>query len=91
MTNLDAKTVIGIKKAFSQKSQRTYITYYCTRPFSNYECDNTDCSGLGVEEVQTSEDFPIKIGDVVVFYYGKAIGTYQPVTDYKMLKAASDK
>lgn len=79
--------VIGIKRAASSKNkERVYTTYYCLRSYSDYELDKTDTAGVAVEEVQTTEDFPIEINDVVKFYYGKSMGDWQPVTDYKLVE-----
>ena len=80
--------IVGIKKAPSKNGDRIYTTYFCLRPYSDYELDKSDVTGVAVEVVQTTEDFPIKIGDIVKFYYGRAIGDYQPVTDYKLIEAA---
>lgn len=85
---LKGQKVVGIKKAPSKNGDRIYTTYFCLRPYSDYELDKSDVTGVAVEVVQTTEDFPIKIGDIVKFYYGRAIGDYQPVTDYKLIEAA---
>ena len=81
--------VIGIRRAKSKKSDAIWTTYHCKKGFSAYELDNSEeVSGMAVEMVTTSEDFPIQIGDEVLFFYGKAIGDYQPVVDYKMIRPA---
>ena len=85
---LKGQKIVGIKKAPSKNGDRIYTTYFCLRPYSDYELDKSDVIGVAVEVVQTTEDFPIKIGDIVKFYYGRAIGDYQPVTDYKLIEAA---
>lgn len=85
---LKGHKIVGIKKAPSKNGDRIYTTYFCLRPYSDYELDKSDVTGIAVEVVQTTEDFPIKIGDIVKFYYGRAIGDYQPVTDYKLIEAA---
>ena len=85
---LKGQKIVGIKKAPSKNGDRIYTTYFCLRPYSDYELDTSDVTGVAVEVVQTTEDFPIKIGDIVKFYYGRAIGDYQPVTDYKLIEAA---
>lgn len=85
---LKGQKILGIKKAPSKNGDRIYTTYFCLRPYSDYELDKSDVTGVAVEVVQTTEDFPIKIGDIVKFYYGRAIGDYQPVTDYKLIEAA---
>lgn len=85
---LKGQKIVGIKKAPSKNGDRIYTTYFCLRPYSDYELDKSDVTGIAVEVVQTTEDFPIKIGDIVKFYYGRAIGDYQPVTDYKLIEAA---
>lgn len=78
--------VIGIKRAESSRNRdRVYTTYYCLRTYSDYELDKTETAGNAVEEIQTTENFPIEIGDVVKFYYGKSMGDWQPVTDYKLI------
>lgn len=86
---LQGQEVIGIKRAPSKDKSRVYTTYMCKRPWSDYELDNSELDGFAVEEVQTTEDFPIVIGDIVKFYYGKAIGNWQPVTDYKLIVPAT--
>lgn len=91
MANEDSLKIIGIKKAYSEKSGRTYTSYFCTRNFNPYEVDNTVVLGTACDVVQTTEDFPLQIGDEVVFLYGKAMGTYQPVVDYKLIKKAEPK
>ena len=85
---LKGQKIVGIKKAPSKNGDRIYTTYFCLRPYSDYELDKSDVTGVAVEVVQTTEDFPIKIGDIVKFYYGRAIGDYQPVTDYKLIEAS---
>jgi hypothetical protein len=81
--------IVGVKKAPSKDHSRVYTTYYCIAAWSAYELDNTDylLSGVPVEIVQTTEDFPLNLGDVVKFFYGKAIGNWQPVTDYKLISS----
>lgn len=86
---LKGQKIIGIKKTSSKDGTKTYTTYMCKRPWSDYEQDKADLSGEAVEEIQTTEDFPLEIGDVVKFFYGKAIGDYQPVTDYKLIEKAT--
>lgn len=81
--------VMGIKQVLSKDKTRVYTTYYCMRNFSAYEVDNSSyLSGVPCEEIQTTEDFPIQVGDSVVFYYGKARGDWQPVVDFKMVEKA---
>ncbi|MDE6673716.1 MAG: hypothetical protein K2K19_02735 [Acetatifactor sp.] len=83
-------TVIGIRKAKSRKSDAVWTTYHCKKGFSDYELENSDeIHGAAVEIVTTSEDFPIQVGDEVLFFYGKAIGDYQPVVDFKMIRQAN--
>lgn len=89
LNELKGQKVIGIKKTKSKDGTRTYTTYMCLRPWSDYEQDKAELDGSAVEEIQTAEDFPIEIGDVVKFYYGKAIGDYQPVNDYKLIEKAT--
>lgn len=82
--------VIGIKKNVSEKSGAVYTTYFCKKDFTAYEKEHSSIlEGKAVEIIQTNQDFPIQIGDEVIFYYGKAFGNYQPVTDFKMIKKAS--
>lgn len=86
----EGNEIIGIKKVKAKNSDRIYTTYMCRRAWSDYELDNSEeVAGDAVEEINTSEDFPLHVGDVVKFYYGKAIGNYQPVTDYKLISAAT--
>ena len=81
--------IVGIRKAKSKKSDAVWTTYHCKKGFSDYELENSDeIHGAAVEIVTTSEDFPIQVGDEVLFFYGKAIGDYQPVVDFKMIRQA---
>ena len=84
----DGCQILGIKTAPSKDKTRIYTTYYCVRAWSPYELDREDygLSGVAVEEVQTTENFDIKVGDVVKFFYGKAIGDWQPIVDFKRLE-----
>lgn len=84
--------VIGIRRARSKKSDAVWTTYHCKKEFSDYELENSDeIIGKAVEVVMTSADFSIEIGDEVQFFYGKAIGDYQPVVDFKMIRKADSK
>lgn len=87
MANIDNGFIItGIKQVESKDHTRVFTTYYCDTIWSAYEQENSMfLQGHPVEIVQTSENFPIRVGDVVVFYYGKARGDWQPVVDYKLL------
>lgn len=89
VTVLKGQKIIGIRRVPSKDKTRIYTTYYCVRPWSAYEMHNGENTGTAVEEVQTSEDFPIQVGDTVKFFYGKAMGSYQPVTDYKLIESAT--
>lgn len=87
---LEGHKVIGIKRVAGKRNKNTvYTTYYCHIPWTDYEIENADeLQGSCVEAVSTTKDFPIQIGDVVKFFYGKAMGDWQPVEDYKLIKAA---
>lgn len=93
-TNIELKghQVIGIKRVPGKRNKNTiYTTYYCRVPWSDYEKENADdLQGSAVEIVSTTEDFPIQLGDTVRFFYGKAMGEWQPVVDYKLIEAASN-
>lgn len=84
--------VIGIKRAPSKDGKRTYTTYFTVAKWSEYELNREDygLEGLPVKEYQTTEDFPIHVGDVVKFYFDQAIGDYQPLIDFKMIQSAVD-
>lgn len=86
--DLKGQKVIGIKRSASRNKDRIYTTYFCLRPFTDYELDKSEVSGTAVDIFQTTEDFPIVIGDTVTFYYGKAIGDWQPVIGYILIEAA---
>lgn len=78
--------VIGIRRAKGKRSDVVWTTYHCKKSFSDYELENSDeIKGKAVEIVTTSEDFPIEVGDEVQFLYGRAMGDYQPVIDFKMI------
>ena len=95
-TNIDVKLegyqIIGIKRVAGKKNKNTvYTTYYCQTPWSDYEIENADeLQGCSVEAVSTTYDFPIQIGDIVKFFYGKSMGDWQPVIDYKLISKASN-
>ncbi len=92
----DVLKVIGIKKV-EGKEDRVYVTFYCIRPFSDYEQENSlSCEGNAIESVSANEDFGVHIGDTVEFKYGKAIRTktgdiYQPVNGVFFANRATTK
>lgn len=84
MAASDEFKVLGIKRTPSKDGDREYVVFNCSHAYTDYELDNSKCEGLSVESVQASEDFGVKIGDVVEFKYGKALptkngGVFQPV------------
>lgn len=87
----DAKTIVGIKAVPSKKNDTVWYTYFCTCPFSDYEVENSKVlSGVSVESVSVANDLGLKIGDVVDFVYGRAIGTYQPIKGVNILSTTSE-
>ena len=48
---LKGQKVVGIKKAPSKNGDRIYTTYFCLRPYSDYELDKSDVTGVAVEVV----------------------------------------
>lgn len=95
-TNMDVMKVVGIKKV-EGKEGRVYVTFYCVRPFSDYDNENSlSAVGDAVETVSASDDFGVQIGDAVEFKYGKAIptktgGIYQPVNGVIFASRANGK
>ena len=87
LKDVDGVLIMGIKKAPSKDGSRVYTTYYAAAPWSEYELGREDYSlaGMPVVEFQTTKDFPIEVGNVVKFYYGRAIGNYQPIEDFKLI------
>lgn len=84
--------IIGIKKAPSKDGTKMYTTYYAVCPWTAYELGREDfkLEGIAVQEFQTVKEFDISLGDIVKFYYGRAIGSFQPIEDFKLLCRASD-
>lgn len=69
-------TVIGIhkiEKASGKDEGKVLYHYYFTEPFSNYDLDNSDCSGLKTFKEFSYVDFGVKVGDVVVPYYERMV------------------
>lgn len=99
VNDLKGLKIVGIKKTPSKDGKKTYTTYYGLRPWSDYELKteeenaNASLEGAAVEEVNTTEDFPISVGDVVKFFYARATQygdkVYQPVDDYKLITPAT--
>lgn len=87
LKGVDGVQILGIKKAPSKDGSKVYTTYYAAAPWSDYELGRSDylLDGIPVCEFQTTKDFPIAVGNVVKFYYGRAIGNYQPIDDYKLI------
>ena len=84
MAACDEFKVLGIKRTPSKDGDREYVTFNCAHAYTDYELDKSKCEGFSVESVQASEDFGVKIGDVIEFKYGKALptkngGVFQPV------------
>lgn len=99
VNDLKGQKIIGIKKTPSKDGKKVYTTYYMKRPWTPYELQvlegnaSASLEGYAVEEVNTSEDFPIQVGDVVKFFYSKAVQygdkVFQPVDDYKLIAPAT--
>lgn len=86
--------IVGIKKVKAKSGDKVYTTYSCQKNYTNYDLEHYETYGVDVEQVQTIENWPISIGDTVVFYYDKARGDFQPAVAYKMVEKnphASDK
>lgn len=97
--DLKGQKIVGIKKTPSKDGKKVYTTYYMERPWTPYELQalegnaSASLEGHAVEEVNTTEDFPIQVGDVVKFFYSKAVQygdkVFQPVDDYKLITPAT--
>ncbi len=94
--NVDVLKVVGIKKV-AGKDERIYVTFFCVRPFTEYDVENSlSTVGNAVETVSANEDFGVQIGDAIEFKYGKAIptktgGVYQPVKGVIFVSRANGK
>ena len=85
----DAKKIVGIKATKSKKSGKLWYTYYVTNQFSDYEMENSEWyEGVSCESVGSGEDLGLKLGDVVEFNYGRAIGDYQPIKSVTIISPA---
>jgi len=65
-------TVVGIQKTVQTSGKnegKTYINYFLTEPFSDYEVENSDCLGVKVLKEFSTKDFGVKVNDVVIPYY----------------------
>ena len=65
-------TVVGIQKiekTSGNNEGKAFYNYYFTESFSNYDLENSDCSGLKTFKEFSYVDFGVKVGDVVIPYY----------------------
>lgn len=83
-------TVTGIMKGTS-KNNRQFTQFFGTTPFTNYESESNDCTGLKTVEVFTYQDFgPVRIGDVCDFLYEPGFQGRATLSDVKVLKESSN-
>ena len=69
------------------KNNRQFTQFFGTTPFTSYESESNDCSGLKVVEVFTYQDFgPILVGDVCEFLYEPGFQGRATLADVKLLK-----
>ena len=61
-------TVVGVRKGTS-KNGRNFCQYFVTKPFSDYDISNGDCSGFQTASEFTYRDYGLKVGDVCDFQY----------------------
>lgn len=69
-------TVVGIQKnerTSGKDEGKVFYNYYFTEPFSNYDLENSDCSGLKTFKEFSSVDFGVKVGDIVTPYYERMV------------------
>lgn len=69
-------TIVGIQKTVQTSGKnegKTYINYFLTEPFTQYELENSDCLGLKVSKEFSIIDFGVKVSDVVIPYYERMI------------------
>ena len=72
--------IVGVKKSSYERNgiEKVAYNYSGTKPYTDYELDNSECRGLDIVREYSSRDFKVEPGDVVDFVYepgyeGKAV------------------
>ena len=60
-------TIVGVRK--SESKGRAAYNYFCLKDFTDYEIQNSECSGQAVVSEFSYTNFNLKPGDVVEFDY----------------------
>ena len=79
--------VLGKKKAVTSKGSN-FFTYYFERPFTEYECEKSECMGNVVEVENTFADLEVKNGDLVELVYSKGYQDKATLSGVHIVKAA---
>lgn len=78
-------TIVGIRKGTS-KNGKSFCQYYLTKPFSDYDMENGDCSGFQTASEFTYKDYNLKVGDVCDFQYEPGFEGRATLSDVVVLK-----
>lgn len=83
-------TITGIMKGTS-KNNRQFTQFFGTTPFTGYEIESNDCTGLKTVEVFTYQNFgAVKVGDVCEFLYEPGFQGRATLTDVLVVKESKN-
>ena len=85
--NMAVYKVLGKKKAVTLKGS-DFFTYYFERPFTEYECEKSECLGNAVEIENTFTDLDVKPGDLVELVYSKGFQDKANLSGVHIVKPA---
>lgn len=81
--------IIGIRISQSKDGQRTYYNYFYTKPFGQYDIDNSEVYGLSCGTEFSGADLGCKVGDEVEFRYAKGFGDKARLVGCTVVKSAT--
>lgn len=79
--------ILGIKKG-TTKGGKDFCQYYYQKPFTDYDMESNDCSGIMTGDEFSYTDFNLKPGDECDFHYEPGFQNKATLSDVVVLKSA---
>jgi len=85
----EIRTVVGIRKTISKKTNNPFYTYFMTEDFTAYEKDAAEeCQGVKVVTEGSGLNFNVNIGDKVKCFYNKGYNDMAVLDDIQIVEKA---
>ena len=82
-------TIVGIKKGKTKKGQECF-NYFGTKPFSDYDQQNSECRGMDIISAFSYTDYNLEVGDLVDFRYEPGFEGRATLADIVMVRPAGN-